>query len=527
MSTLLTGFERVPALLSEHVQLSLSALGLALLIALPTAIWAMRSRRVAQIALGLASLIQTIPALALLALFFPILLAVAAMLGDRISPLGFLPSLLALTLYALLPILRNAVTGLKGIDPALGEAADALGMTGWQKLRVVEAPLAAPMIMAGIRTAAVWTIGAATLSTTVGQPSLGDLIFAGLQTQNWSLVLAGCIAAAGLAMLVDALLGMVETGLARRQPLRIRLAGALMVMGLAAALMPGTIMRQGTGEQRETVIVGAKRFTEQFILARVIGQRLEDAGYRVEYREGMGSAVVFGALTNGDIDVYVDYSGTIWTNAMKRTDPVSRPDMIDAIGKWVATEHGARLAGALGFENTYAFAVREADAKRLNLRTLDDVVRVSPDFTFGTDVEFLERPEWQMVQNAYPLRFKAERAFEPTFMYRALASGQADIISAFSSDGRIAANRFVVLEDPAGAIPGYDAILLASPRRSGDERFLRALQPLAGSISVEMMREANYRVDRPRNKQTSIAAARWLNRQIDTARSNTPHKDIP
>jgi osmoprotectant transport system permease protein len=210
-------FARVPELLAQHLLLAFAALLLGIAISLPLAVVSARHRGVARAALGLASLIQTIPSLALLALFYPLLLSLSALVGGGIPALGFLPSLLALTLYALLPILRNAVTGLATLDPAVREAADGVGMTRWQKLRLVEAPLVAPMVMAGIRTAAVWTIGAATLSTTVGQPSLGDLIFAGLQTQNWALVLAGCIAAAALALAVDALLGLAEWGIARRR----------------------------------------------------------------------------------------------------------------------------------------------------------------------------------------------------------------------------------------------------------------------------------------------------------------------
>ena len=516
MNAFFASFGRVPDLLVEHIQLSFAALMLGIIIALPLAVWANHNRHVARIALGIASLIQTIPALALLALFFPLLLALSAILGGGwITPLGFLPSLLALTLYALLPILRNALAGLQGVDRALSEAADAVGMTSGQKLRLVEAPLAAPVIMAGIRTAAVWTIGAATLSTTVGQPSLGDLIFAGLQTQNWSLVLAGCFASAALAIIVDWLLGLIESGIARRKRMRIGIAAIVLALGLGATFVT-PLMK--AGDARELVTIGAKRFGEQYILARAIGQRLEDAGYRVKYREGLGSAVVFGALAQDEIDVYVDYAGTIWTNEMDRTDRLARAPMIETIGKWTMKTHGVRLVGPMGFENTYAFAVRPDDAARLNLRSLNDIVRVAPQFTFGTDVEFLERPEWRMVQAAYPLRFKSERAFEPTFMYRALASGEADIISAFSSDGRIAANGFVVLDDPAGAVPSYDAIMLASPSRADDRRFLDALRPMLNAIDVETMREANYQVDRPDDKQTSRQAARWLNQKIDDAK---------
>jgi osmoprotectant transport system permease protein len=499
---------RVPELLAAHVQISVSALVLAMVICLPLATWAARSPKVATFALTVASLIQTIPGLALLALFYPLLLGVSALVGGGISAFGFLPALLALTLYALLPILRNAVTGLAGVDPAAKEAADGLGMTGSQKLYYVEAPLAAPTIMAGIRTAAVWTIGAATLSTTVGQPSLGDLIFAGLQTQNWTLVLAGCLFSAALAISVDLLLGLIERGIRERRRILAWAGMAMIAAGLLVATLPLMIARDNI------VVIGAKGFSEQYILARLIGSRLEEAGYAVRYRDGLGSAVVYQALSQGDVDVYVDYSGTIWTNQMQRSDNLPKAAMLEAIAQWTSANHGVKMLGALGFENTYAFAVRPEDARAKSLRTLDDLARVSSDFNFGTDVEFLERPEWQMVRDAYPVRFKDARAFSPTFMYPALASGEVDVISAFSSDGRIAANGFVVLDDTKGAVPSYEAILLLAPKRGGDDKFIAALKPLIGAITVENMREANYTVDRDGDKKTPRQAARWLNDKV-------------
>lgn len=499
---------RVPELLAAHVQISVSALALAMLICLPLAIWAARSPRVATVTLTIASLIQTIPGLALLALFYPLLLGLSALIGGGISAFGFLPALLALTLYALLPILRNAVTGLTGVDPAAQEAADGLGMTGGQKLYYVEAPLAAPTIMAGIRTAAVWTIGAATLSTTVGQPSLGDLIFAGLQTQNWTLVLAGCLFSAALAISVDLLLGLIERGIRERRRIWAWAGMAMIAAGLLVATLPLMIARDNI------VVIGAKGFSEQYILARLIGSRLEDAGYAVRYRDGLGSAVVYQALSEGDVDVYVDYSGTIWTNQMQRSDNQPKSEMLKAIAQWSSANHGVKMLGALGFENTYAFAVRPEDARTKSLRTLDDLARVSSDFNFGTDVEFLERPEWRMVQDAYPIRFKDARAFSPTFMYPALASGEVDVISAFSSDGRIAANGFIVLDDPKGAVPSYEAILLLAPKRGGEDKFVAALKPLIGAITVENMRAANYRVDREEDKKTPRQAARWLDDKL-------------
>ena len=502
---------RVPDLLASHILLAGSALLLGLAISLPLCVWSARRPLVARATLGLASLIQTIPSLALLALFYPLLLALSGLVGGAIPALGFLPSLLALTLYALLPILRNGITGLNTLDPAVLEAADGMGMTGWQKLLLVELPLVVPVLMAGIRTAAVWTIGAATLSTTVGQPSLGDLIFAGLQTQNWALVLAGCGAAAGLALTVDALLGVAEHGIAQRKRWRVVAALGALALGLAIALIPA--MPSG----QKSVVIGAKGFSEQYILARLIGHRLEAAGYRVTYREGLGSAVVFGALAGGDIDVYVDYSGTIWTNQMRRADVPDRAAIVRGVGDWAQRTHGVTMLGALGFENAYAFAMRADDAKRRGIITLDDLVPASPALDFASDLEFLERPEWAAVKRAYPLQFKSARAYNPTFMYRAIDSGRADVISAFSSDGRIAAQGLTVLGDPRHAIPGYDAILLLAPGRGGDARFTGALRPLVGHIPVEAMRQANLMVDRDTDKKSPDEAARWLETKVGLA----------
>ncbi|AKH43089.1 osmoprotectant transport system permease protein [Altererythrobacter atlanticus] len=490
--------------LAEHVLLSAAALALGIVIALPVAVWASRSPLVARIALGFAALIQTIPALALLALFFPVLLAMRAVFGEGLPTLGFLPALLALALYAVLPILRNAVTARVNMDAGVIEAADASGMTGWQKLRLVEAPITAPYIMAGIRTAAVWVIGAATLATTVGQPSLGDPIFAGLQTQNWVLVLAGCIASAGLALAADGLLGLMERGFASR---RRGLTWAGIGLALAGVLAAALVQQ---GQSRETVVVGAKNFSEQFILARLIGNRLEQAGYDVRYRQGLGSAVIHGALTSGAIDVYVDYSGTIWANEMKREDTPPREEMIHEIARWEQDSSGTLLLGSLGFENAYAFAMRGDDAREAGIASLDDLTPIASTLTIGGDVEFFERPEWPAVRDTYGLQGATTRSFTATFMYDALQSGAVDAIAAFSSDGRIAADRLTVLYDPRRALPAYDALLLIAPDRKDDERFVRALRPLIGAIPVEAMREANYSVDREAHKRTPQQAAKQL-----------------
>lgn len=497
--------------LAAHVILSATAIALGIAVALPLAVWASRSQSVAKISLGVASLVQTIPALALLALFFPILLSLRAVFGEGLPTLGFLPALLALALYALLPILRNAVTAQANLDPGVIEAADGVGMTAWQKLTLVEAPLSAPFIMAGIRTAAVWTIGAATLATTIGQKSLGDPIFAGLQTQNWALVLAGCVASAGLALVSDGLLGLIERGLRDRRK-TLWLAGlAAVALGVGTAL----VTQLAVARDDDRVVIGAKGFSEQYILARLIGQRLERAGYDVDYRDGLGSAVAHSAVASGEIDLLVDYTGTIWTNQMKRTDNPPRDAMIAEISVWEEETSGTLVLGRMGFENAYGLAMQQEAATVGMFKSINDLAERGRSMTIGGDPEFFERPEWEAVRDAYGLRFAEQRTYSPTFMYNALRSAETDVIAAYTSDGRIAADRLVILDDPRRAFPNYDAILLVSASRREEARLLDTLRPLIGAIDVTAMREANYSVDRELNKLSPADAARKLAKRIE------------
>lgn len=498
----------LPDYLSEHVILSASALALGLAISLPLIVAALRSGRLRWVVLAIASLIQTIPSLALLALFYPLLLALSALsqslFGQGFSALGFLPSLLALTLYSMLPIVRNGVTAIVNLDPDVIEAARGVGMTDRQRLLHIELPLAAPMLMAGVRTAAVWVIGTATLSTPVGQTSLGNYIFSGLQVENWVSVLFGCATAALLALVVDQLLGLIESGAARRSMPRIVTGLSLLAAGVLAAAV------SQTGSRSAEYVVGAKSFSEQYILSALMARRIEAEGGTAAQRVGLGSAVAFRALAAGDLDVYVDYSGTLWTNVMKRTDVPERAVMLREIGAWLEREHGVLLLGALGFENAYALAMRRDVAEGLGIRSIDDLALHASRMTIGGDFEFFARPEWQALRVRYGLDFARQREFQSTFMYKAVVGREVDVISAFSSDGRIAADDLVVLEDPRQAIPPYDAVILVASKRAVDPLLCRALAPLVGAISVEHMREANFMVDRDTDKRTAGEAARWL-----------------
>ncbi len=498
---------RLPDYLGSHVLVSITALALGLGIGLPLVLACRRRPLLRGALLVVASVLQTIPGLALLALFYPLLLALSGLterlFGRSFSALGFLPAVLALAVYSMLPVLRNTVTGLAAIDPRLREAARLFGAHSARLLFDIELPLAMPVIMAGIRTAAVWVIGTATLSTPIGQTSLGNYIFAGLQTQNWVFVLFGCVAAAALALIVDQLLALLERGVTMHSGARLAAGGAGLILVVLAALLPGY------GRPQAAYLIGAKPFTEQYVLAALIERQLNAQGLPAQRRDGLGSAIIFNALAAGEIDVYVDYSGTLWTNQMRRTDMKPRAEVLAEVSRWVETTQ-IRMLGPLGFENAYALAMLRTRAEKLGIRSIADLAAHAPNLSIAGDYEFFERPEWKAIRDAYGLRFREQRTMQPDFMYQAAHAGDVDVISAYTSDGRIAQFDLAVLDDPKHAIPPYDAILLLSPKRAHDERFVAALQPLIGAISVELMREANGRA----SQDTPASVAEWMSQRI-------------
>jgi osmoprotectant transport system permease protein len=499
---------RLPDYLGSHLRVSAAALALGLIVSFPLALFARNRPALRNAFLAVASIVQTVPGLALLALFYPLLLILSAWslnwFGFGFSAFGFLPSVLALALYSMLPVLRNTVTGLQGVDGSIREAAEGVGMTPRQSLTMVELPLALPVIMAGVRTAAVWVIGTATLSTPIGQTSLGNYIFTGLQTQNWVFVLFGCVAAAVLALVVDQLLALIENGISGRSRTRSVLGGAGIAVLIALAFVPLP------GQSRSAYVVGAKTFTESYVLSSLIAQRLTAAGLPARQREGLGSSVIFDALRSGEIDVYVDYSGTLWANQLKRTDIKPRQEVIAELKSALAEKDKVTLLGDLGFENAYALVMPRKRAEELGIKSIADLVGKSNTWSIAGDYEFFSRPEWAAVRNAYGIAFREQRQMQPDFMYAAVASGEVDVIAGYTSDGLIAQYDLVTLSDPKQAIPPYDAILLLSPRRADDAALKATLQSLVGKLDIATMREANLRAGGSKGAASTDGVAKWL-----------------
>lgn len=490
----------LPVYLSAHIQLTLLALLLGATVSFPLGIAATRTPWLERPALAVAGLIQTVPSLALLAIMVPVLA------GLNLPSIGFLPAIVGLTLYGILPMLRNTVTGIAGVDAAVKEAAQGVGMTPRQQLLRVELPLAMPVIVAGVRTATVWIVGIATLSTPVGATSLGNYIFSGLQTRNYTAVLVGCISAAALALVLDGLVLAVESGIRTRR--RGRLVLSLGTLGALTLFAVGSLVAPASGEHPRPVVIGSKTFTEQYILSDILATWVNrQTGRPTQLVQSLGSTVAFDALDAGEIDVYVDYSGTLWANVMKRgTEMLERGDVLDGVTRFLRDQHGITVAARLGFENAYALAVRADDARQRSLTRISDLQAHAPALVMGGDYEFFARSEWRSIRESYELAFAELRTMDSTLMYQAAALGQVDVISAFSSDGRVRAYDLVVLEDDRTAIPPYDAMVLAGRGlavRAPD--VIAALSQLTDRLPIDRMRALNLAVDEAQEHPAAVA----------------------
>jgi osmoprotectant transport system permease protein len=502
-------------LTGEHVYLVAISTFIAIAIGVPLGIFAARRPGAGRPIVAVANVVQTIPSLALFGFLIPI----------PFVGLGARAALVALILYALLPIVRTTAAGLNSVDPALREAGTALGMTKRQLLRRVELPLALPSIVAGIRVAAVVGVGTTTIAAAIGAGGLGEYIFRGLSMVDPIVILAGAIPAAALALIVDGGVTAVERRLtpggsrsARRRHRRAP-AGVIVIFILAAAAIATASLLIARGSGRTVVRVGSKNFTEQLVLGEIVAGAIERwANVTVERRLNLGGTFICDrAVRAGEIDVYVEYTGTALTAIFKEEvpkvpgAPAVRGSSAKSVFEQVRDRYaavGVTLAAPLGFDNTFAILVREAEARRLGLKTIEDAVPHAAKWRAGFGYEFIERADgYRGLAQAYGLRFADEpRVMDLALMYRALADGQVDLIAGDATNGLIAGLHLFMLEDNRHYFPPYEAApvartatLLAHPDVAA------ALTRLAGAISADDMRAMNYAVDAQRRDPAAVA----------------------
>lgn len=495
----------------EHLFLTGISTAMAVLCGVPLGIFITRQAWLRSLVFGLAGIIQTIPSLAML-----------AFLLAAIGKIGTIPAIIALTLYAFLPIIQNTATGIDGVAPEIMEASRGMGMTPSQQLRMVSVPLAAPVMIAGIRTAAVISVGIATLSAFIGAGGLGEFINRGLSLSDTNLILLGAIPSALLALYVSFSISAVEWGITKRKRRGLGiLSGSagmylsfvplalLFVIGIGGGV--AKVTRGGPGA---TITIGSKNFTEQLVLAEIMAQRIEGAtSITVERKLNLGGTMIcHEAILAGEIDLYPEYTGTALLTILKEDNRAESPDKVfKLVAEAYHRRFDLRWLPPFGFNNTYALAVRSADAKNRHWKTIGDLAQHASGLRAGFTAEFSERPDgYPGLRDRYGFVFGSVIDLDPSLMYDAVRNEEVDVITAFSTDSRIRGYNLTLLQDNLSYFPPYRAApVVRADVLERHPEIARALAPLAGIINEEAMQELNFRVDQE-NTRPSIVAEEFL-----------------
>ncbi len=496
----------------EHLMLTGVSTAAAVLVGLPLGVYVSMSRRAKGPVMSVVGILQTIPSLAMLVL----LLA----LFNRI---GAVPALVALTLYALLPIVRNTATGLEEVAPELIQAANGLGMSRAQELLWVRLPLATPVILAGIRTAAVIGVGIATLSAFIGAGGLGEFINRGLALADTDLILLGAVPAAVLALAVDFSLAVMQWGFTRSRESRASGRARTKILRVAAVASPLSLVALGVfaygsggAGQRASIVIGSKNFTEQLILGELMAQTIEArTDLSVERRLNLGGTMIcHSALLKGEIDLYPEYTGTALTAILEDSVVRDPAQVLREVRSAYESRFGLTWLAPFGFDNTYVVAARADEADQRGWNVVSDLIPDASRLRVGMTAEFAERPDGlRGFEQRYGVRFAETRDLDPSILYQAAAEGQVDVVFAFATDARLRQYDLKVLTDDRGYFPPYQAApVVRSGTLSAHPELRSALAPLAGALPDSVMRRLNYEAD-VQGESPAHVAAKFLSAQ--------------
>ncbi len=488
---------------AAHLDIVVEALVVAIVIGVPLGILATRSKAAERVVLGLANVFQTIPSLALLGF---LLIVFHGQIGKP-------PARAALVIYALLPIIKNTILGLRSIDRGVTEAAVGMGMTAWQRLMIVELPLAVPIVLGGVRVATVSAVGMATIAAAIGAKGLGSYIFRGVSLSDVRMILLGSIPAALLALACDAALGEVERALDPKQPKHSRIRGSLasiavcILLGFAAWGWWNDLPQRGG---RATIVIGSKDGSEMIVLGHMLADLVEAHTPlkvdRQKFNLG-GTLVCYNALKRGGLDVYVEYTGTALTTILKEPPQNDPKAVLERVREGCARD-GIDCLDPFGFENTFALLMRREQVEQLGIRKISDLRAHVATIRGGFGPEFMNRPDgFPGLVQAYGLHFEqSPREMDRNLLYQAIAQKSIDLGAGDSTDGRIAVFDLVQLEDDRRYFPPYEAVPLVSAATLRRHPTLRAaLNRLAGKIDAATMRRLNHEVDGKHRDPAAVA----------------------
>ena len=495
MKLLTEDFKFFTNLTIEHVLISLLAISIASVLGIILGIIISEYRRFSGLILGTVNILYTIPSIALLGFFI------------TITGVGNTTALIALIIYALLPIIRSTYTGIVNINPLIIEASEGMGSTKLQQLFKVKLPLALPVLMSGIRNMVTMTIALAGIASFVGAGGLGVAIYRGITTNNSAMTFLGSLLIALLALIFDFILGIMEKRLTNHKRTKYKVNFKLIILGLFIIIFGAYFSLNS--KKDKTINIATKPMTEGYILGQMLTELIkQDTDLKVNMTTGVGGGTsnIQPAMVKGEFDLYPEYTGTSWEAVLKKEDSYDE-SKFDELQKEYKEKYNLEYVNLYGFNNTYGLAVNKDIAEKYNLKTYSDLAKVSNNLIFGAEYDFFEREDgYKELQKVYNVNFKKQIDMDIGLKYQAMKDKKIDVMVIFTTDGQLAISDVVVLEDDKKMYPSYRAgTVVRSEILSEYPELKPVLEKLNNILDDKTMADLNYQVESEGKKPEDVA----------------------
>ena len=479
----------------EHILISLLAISIASVLGIILGIIISEYRKFSGLILGTVNILYTIPSIALLGFFI------------TITGVGNTTALIALIIYALLPIIRSTYTGIVNINPLIIEASEGMGSTKLQQLFKIKLPLALPVLMSGIRNMVTMTIALAGIASFVGAGGLGVAIYRGITTNNSAMTFLGSLLIALLALIFDFILGIMEKRLTNHKRTKYKVNFKLIILGLFIIIFGAYFSLNS--KKDKTINIATKPMTEGYILGQMLTELIEqDTDLKVNITNGVGGGTsnIHPTIVKGEFDLYPEYTGTSWEAVLKKEDSYDE-SKFDELQKEYKEKYNLEYVNLYGFNNTYGLAVNKDIAEKYNLKTYSDLAKVSNNLIFGAEYDFFEREDgYKELQKVYNMNFKKQIDMDIGLKYQAMKDKKIDVMVIFTTDGQLAISDVVVLEDDKKMYPSYRAgTVVRSEILSEYPELKVVLEKLNNILDDKTMADLNYQVESEGKKPEDVA----------------------
>ena len=479
----------------EHILISFLAISIASVLGIILGIIISEYRRFSGLILGTVNILYTIPSIALLGFFI------------TITGVGNTTALIALIIYALLPIIRSTYTGIININPLIIEASEGMGSTKLQQLFKIKLPLALPVLMSGIRNMVTMTIALAGIASFVGAGGLGVAIYRGITTNNSAMTFLGSLLIALLALIFDFILGIIEKRLTNHKRTKYKMNFKLIILGLFIIIFGAYFSLNS--KKDKTINIATKPMTEGYILGQMLTELIEqDTDLKVNMTTGVGGGTsnIHPAIVKGEFDLYPEYTGTSWEAVLKKEASYDE-SKFDELQKEYKEKYNLEYVNLYGFNNTYGLAVNKDIAEKYNLKTYSDLAAVSNNLIFGAEYDFFEREDgYKELQKVYNVDFKKKIDMDIGLKYQAMKDKKIDVMVIFTTDGQLAISDVVVLEDDKKMYPSYRAgTVVRSEILSKYPELKAVLEKLNNILDDKTMADLNYQVESEGKKPEDVA----------------------